>query len=109
MPSLYEERDLLGVHAVVFDFPAMDGSHIEGVAQEKSYSNPLAQIGQPIPGKNTLAPHHEIVLKGPDEFQKGSFGAGEILFRKGLVLGIGHMAVHGLGVEVDAAVVLVGL
>ena len=49
-----EYRDVLGINSVVFGFAAMDRFHVKGVAENKR--NPFArtEVGQPIPGEESI-------------------------------------------------------
>jgi len=67
-PSLHEESNLFRVNAVVFSFTAMDGFHIESMAENELNVILGTEIRQPIPGKGALGPDNEIVLIGLKDF-----------------------------------------
>jgi hypothetical protein len=60
---------------------AVNGLHRARVAQNKGNLFLRAEIGEPIPGEETLDSHHQTLTIGGNGFEKG--------FRSGL-----HMAVH---------------
>ena len=52
--------DLFGIDLVVLRLAAVDGFHVQGVAEDKGDLFRLAEIGQPVPaehGSGSLSPH----------------------------------------------------
>jgi hypothetical protein len=56
--------------AIVFGFAAVDGFHVERVAQDELDSFLRAQIGQPVPAEDAFDGHDQIVAIGLDGFQE---------------------------------------
>ena len=73
-----ECRDLLGVDLVVLDRGAVDGSHVEGVAEDELDAFGLAEISEPVPGEDALGADDEAVAVGRDGFQERLGTGGEI-------------------------------
>ena len=49
----------------------MDGSHVEGVPEHESDLFASAEVGEPVPGKHTLAADDEVVTVGSDGLEEG--------------------------------------
>jgi len=56
-----EHGDLVGVDLVVLSLAAVDGFHVQGVAEDEGEAFARAQVGDPIPGEDALDGHHEVV------------------------------------------------
>jgi len=54
--------NLLRVDLVVLGLPAVDGFHVQGVAEHEGDALSAAQIGDPIPGEDTLHCHRDIFV-----------------------------------------------
>jgi hypothetical protein len=54
VPPPEEPGDLAGVDLVVLGLAAMNGLHVQGMAQDESDAFAPAEIGDPIPGKHAL-------------------------------------------------------
>jgi hypothetical protein len=50
----------LGVDLIVLGFPAVDGFHVQGVAEHEGNPFTVAQIGNPIPGEDALHRHRDM-------------------------------------------------
>ncbi len=87
----------------------MDGLHVEGVAEDELDAFPAAQIGEPVPGEDALDGNDEVVAVGGDGFEERLGAAPEILLEQDLAFAVEEAQVHGLGVQIDPAVVLMGL
>jgi hypothetical protein len=105
-PTTKKGCDLLRVDLVIFGFTAVDGFHIQGVAEYESDPLPAAQIGDPIPGEDTLHRHRDILAVWGDGFQE-SIGICPVVPVQEYFTGLVHDAEeHRSCMQVDAAVVL---
>lgn len=87
----------------------MDGSHVKGVAEDKLDALLAAEVGEPVPGEHTLGAHDEVFSVGLDGRQKGIGSALQVPLEQDLAVLIEDAEVEGLGVQVDAGVVAMGL
>jgi hypothetical protein len=99
-------RDLEGVDLVVLGLSAVDRPHEQGVAEDELDALPAAQIGQPVPGEDALGGDHEVVTVGRNGREKGLGAALQVLVEEDLALPVEDADVHGLCVQIDAAVVV---
>ena len=67
----------MGVDFVILGFPVMDGFHVQSVAEHKGDPFPAAQIGDPVPGKDTLHRHRDIFSVRGDRSQQSIGMLGE--------------------------------
>jgi hypothetical protein len=87
----------------------MDGLHIEGMTEDELDLLVAAKVSNPIPGEDALDADDEVVTVGFDRRQKVVWSTPHVLVEKNLPISIENAEVHGLGVQIDPAVVLVGL
>jgi len=106
VPPSKERGDLECIDLVVLGFSAMDGLHVEGVAKDELDLFSLAQIRQPIPGEDALDGDDEIVPVGLNRIQEILWSASHVLVKKCPAFSIENAEVHGLGVQIDPAVVV---
>ena len=103
-----QDGDLVGVDLVVFGLAAVDGLHVEGVAQDEGDAFLGAEVGEPVPGEHALDGDDESVAIGRNGLEKRSPGwlacCGAAGSRRP---GSRMQTIHGPGVQVDAAVELV--
>jgi hypothetical protein len=99
--------DFPRVDSVVFAFTTVDGFHVEGMAQDKRDPLVGTQISQPVPDEHTLHGDTDILAVGLDDIQE-PFGRG---FQVPMNMGFGGLVhisdIHGSGVQIDSAVILV--
>jgi hypothetical protein len=69
-PPAKKGRNLVGIDLVVLGFPAVDGFHVQCVAQDEGDALAGAQIGDPVPGEDAFHRHNEIAAVGGDGFQE---------------------------------------
>src|SRR4051812_15999265 len=65
-----EAGDLGGVDLVVLGLAAVDGFHVEGVAEHDGDLLLLAEVGQPVPGEHALGADDEAIAEGSDGAQE---------------------------------------
>jgi hypothetical protein len=99
-----EEGDLLGVDLVVLGLGAVDGPHVQGMAQDEGDALLLAGVGQPVPGEHALAGDDQAVAVGGNRFEEGRLGGGDVLVEEGASVMVEDAEEHGPGVEVGSAV-----
>ena len=106
-----ESSDLAGIDAIVFGFAAVDGFHVQGVAQDERNLVLLAEVRDPVPGEHALGADDEAVAKRLDGTQQGIGPAGQVAVEDGLAGLVEDAQVHGPGVQVNAVVesVLLGV
>jgi hypothetical protein len=60
----------MGIDLIVFCFASMDCFHVEGVAQDKRNVFLCAEVGNPIPGEDTLNGNDNIFSERSDRLEK---------------------------------------
>ena len=97
--------DLARVDPVVLGLAAVDGLHVEGVAEDEG--DVLgAEVGEPVPAEDALGGDDQVVAEGFDGFEEELGLAGQVAVQQDVAAPVLEDAeVHGAGVEVDAAVV----
>ena len=85
-PAAQQAGDLAGVDAVVLGLAAVDGFHVQGVAEREGDRLVFAQIGEPVPGEHALAADDEPVAEGFDRVEEGFGTGGQILLEDGLAV-----------------------
>lgn len=83
--------------------------HGEGVAEDELDPLPAAEVGQPVPGEDTLDGDDEALAEGFDGLQERLGCRADVLVEEDSALPVENAEVHGPGVQVDAAVGSVGL
>src|SRR5207249_4411742 len=99
-----EPRDLAGIDAVVLGLAAVDGLHVQGMAEHEGDFVILAQIGQPVPGEHALAADDQALAKWLDGVEKGCGPGRQIAFVDGLALLVEDVGEHASCVQIDAAI-----
>jgi hypothetical protein len=87
----------------------MDGLHVERVAEDERDALPPAEVRQPVPGEHALDGDDEIVSVGLHSLNEGLRTASHILVQQNLTFPVKDAQVHGLGMQIDPAVVGVSL
>jgi len=98
-------RELAGVDLVGLGLAAVDGFHVEGVAEDEGDAFVLAQVGQPVPGEPALRPDDQAVAVRLHGLQEGRGRGRQVLVEDGPSLGVEDVGVHRSGMEIDAGVV----
>jgi hypothetical protein len=96
--------DLLRVDLVVLGFGSGDGPHVQGVAQDEGDVFVVTQIGKPVPAEQALAADDEVVAVRGDGLVEGVGIGGQVLVEDDLAALVEDAQVHGVGVQIDAAV-----
>ena len=103
-----ERGDLPGVDLVVLGLAAVDGLHVEGVAQREGDGVVFAKVGEPVPGEHALAADDQAGAIRRDGVEKGLRLGGQVALQDGLAVRVEHVGVQASGMEIDAAVECVG-
>jgi hypothetical protein len=94
----------VGVDRVGLGLAAVDGLHVQGVAQDEGDLLLLAEVGQPVPGEHALTGDGQAVAEGGDGLEEGLGAGRDGLGQGGRALGVEDVQGEGPGVQVDAAV-----
>jgi len=106
--ALEQHGDLVCVDLVVLGFPAVDGFHVERMAQDEGDVLLGAEIREPVPAKDALGADDEIVAIGLDRAQEEFGSTAYIAVQYDLTRVVVEDAqVHGPRVKVGTAVVSV--
>jgi hypothetical protein len=99
------QGDLLRVNPVGLHLPAVDRLPVQRVPQHEGDALPGAEVGQPIPGEDTLDRDRQIVPVGGNQFEEaGRIGFDVPMNQNGTFL-IDDADVHLPSVQIDAAVI----
>ena len=74
-----QHGDLVGVNLIVLGLAAVDGFHIEGMAQHEGNPFLRTEVCQPLPGEDALHGDHKIVAVRRTDAQKRFWGGRQIL------------------------------
>jgi hypothetical protein len=99
-----QHGDLVGIKAVVLALAAVDGLHVQGVAEHEGNLLGGAQVRQPIPGEHALAADHQTVAKGRDGPEKGPRLGPKIDVQQHRARLVEDADVQGSRVQIDTAV-----
>ena len=94
---------LICVYFVVLGFAAMDGFHIESVAQDEGNILFTAEIGEPVPGEDALNSHDDVLSKRSDSLQEGVGICFDVPVQDDFAFLVENAQVHCPGVQVDTA------
>jgi hypothetical protein len=96
----------VGVDPVVLGLTAVNGLHVEGVAENEGDVVLSTQVGEPVPAEDALGADDEVSPVGRDGFEKELGVRREITVEELLAaLVVEDAQVHGASVQIDAAVV----
>jgi hypothetical protein len=101
-----EHGDLVGVDLVVLRLSAVDGLHVERMADDEGDVMLGAEVGEPVPAEDALDAADQVVPVGLDGPEEGVGLAAQIAVQDDLAAFMVEDAeVHGPSVEIDPAVV----
>jgi hypothetical protein len=101
-----EDRNLVGIHPIVLGLAAVDGLHVQGMAEDEGDVLAGAEIGKPVPAEDALSGDDQVVAVGRDGLEEELRIAAQVAVQKHVAaLVVEDAQVHGTSVQVDAAVV----
>ena len=80
--------DFEGVDPVVLHFAAVDGFHVQGVAEHEGDALVLAQISEPVPGEHALGADDKAIAIRCNSFQKRLGASCNVAVQHGLAAGV---------------------
>ena len=83
-PSAQKRSDLLGIDLVVLGLAAVDGFHIQRVAQHEGDPFPATHISDPVPGEDAFHRHDDVGPVRGDGFQESIRFSGQVLVQEDL-------------------------
>ena len=102
-PGAKKNGNLSGIDLVILGLAAMDGLHVEGVAEDEGDALIGAEIGQPVPAEDALGPDDQVVTKRGDGLEEEMRVTAEPLMQADHSLFIENAEVEIAAMEVDAA------
>jgi hypothetical protein len=93
-----------GINFIVFALAAMDGAHVQGMAQDKGNIFILTQISQPVPGEHTFSADNNILPVLPDGPEKGFRIGPDVSVQDSFTLPVEDAQIHFVGVQVDSTI-----
>jgi hypothetical protein len=85
----------------------MDGFHIESMSEYKGDVLLGTEIGDPVPGEDAFHGHHDVFSITFDGFKENLSVGSDVALEDDASFLVEDAEVHGLGMEIDSAVVLV--
>jgi hypothetical protein len=95
------------VDLIVFGFAAVDGFHVEGVAQDKGDVFFNAQVSDPIPGEHAFHGHDHVLSEWFDGLEENLSISLDVAMKHDCSGAIEDAEIHFLGMKVDSAIILV--
>src|SRR5439155_9990553 len=74
-----QHGDLVGIDLVGLGLAAVDGLHVQGVAQDEGDALCGAEVGEPVPGEQALTGDGQPVAEGSDSAEEGIRPGGDSL------------------------------
>jgi hypothetical protein len=96
--------DLAGVDPIVLALAAVNGFHVQGVAEHEGDVLLGAEVGEPVPAEQALDGDDQSVAERGDGVEEGVGVGAEVLVVDDLAGAVEDAQVHGPGVQIDAAV-----
>ena len=82
MPPREQPGDLLGVDLVVLGLAAVDGLHVQRVAEDEGDPLGGAEVGEPVPGEHALAADDQpVAVRGQRRQEVGPGSGGSVTSR----------------------------
>ena len=106
-PPTQEPGNVWGIEAVVCGFAALEGFHRQRVPKAKRNAFPGPEVGQPLPGAETVAADDQIGSGGRDGLQNRFWASGHVPVEQTLSRLVENTESHGAGMPIEAAVKLV--
>ena len=103
--SAQKRGDLLAVDLVVLGLAAVDGLHVQGVAEDEGDVHLGAQIGDPVPAEHAFHRHRQVLRVGLDGGLEGFGAGGQVPVQKDGAAVVLDAEIHPACVKIDAAVV----
>jgi hypothetical protein len=88
----------MGVDLVVFSLAAMDGLHIEGMAEDERDALFSTEVSKPVPGKHTVGSHDDLIAVRGDGLEKRFGGGVHVTVQQGFTGLVEDAHVHGASV-----------
>jgi len=85
----------------------MDGTHVQGMAQDEVYMFSFTQIRQPVPGKHTLDTDNKIVPIRLDGMKKSVRTGSDIFVKDDLSILTQDAEIHIVCMQIDSTVKIV--
>jgi hypothetical protein len=104
-----EIGDLRSVDLVVLGLAAVNGLHVQGVAEHEDHLLAGTEVGEPVPGEHALGGDDQSGAEGRQRFEQSGGFAGDFLVEHLLAGVVEDAQVQGSGMQIDAAVELVRL
>ena len=97
--TLEQGRDLMRVYLVVFALTAVDGPHIEGMAEDEGNPLCLAEISDPVPGEHALHADDDILAEGVNHAKEGLLAGPDVPVQADDPFPIQDAEIHFVGVH----------
>jgi hypothetical protein len=101
-----KSSDLSSVDLVVFGLSPMYGFHVEGVSENEGDTFVGTEIGEPVPGEDTLDCDHKVFSVRRNCLEKGLGFGPEVTMEDHVSVTVEYAEIHGPGVEIDATIVV---
>ena len=102
-----ESGYFMGVDLVILAFAAMNGPHIQGMAEDEGNVFLSTDIGQPLPGKHAFRRYHKVFAVWLDRMEKYIGIGAYVAMQDNFSCLVEDAKIHFVGVKVDSTVILV--
>jgi hypothetical protein len=93
----------VGVDLIGLGLAAVNGLHVQGVAQHEGDALIVTEVGEPVPSKQALAGDGEVVAERGDDAEEGVGAGGDGLLQDDGAGRVEDAQGQGSGVQIDPA------
>jgi hypothetical protein len=103
-PTAEQDGNLVGVDLVFCGLAAVDGLHVEGVAEDKRAPFLGTQVCEPVSGEEPFNGDDNVGPRGRHDLEKRLWASSHIAVHHDLAVLVQDTDVHGSGMKVEAAI-----
>ena len=100
--------NLESIDTVVLGLASMNRFHVKSMTKDEVNTFPCTEVGEPVPGEDTLDRDDEVFSEWSDGFQENVTVRGQVSMKKDFSFLVEHAGIHVSCVKVDATVILMG-
>jgi hypothetical protein len=108
-PPAEQHRNLVGIDRVVLGLTAVNGFHVQGMAEDAGHPLLGTEVREPVPREETFDRDHDILAVGRNDLEPAVWVGLQMTMHQELPVSVQDADVHRPGVPVDAPVKLLWL
>ena len=105
--AAYERGDFMGIDLVVLRLAAMNGAHIEGMAENKGNALFFTQVGYPVPGKHAFDADNQVLPVRLDCVQQGMGCCLDVFVQDDLTIVVEDTQIQAASMKINSAIKVV--